>query len=303
MRPTGDERDTWDITTSVGSTALFVAAARALEARKPSPLAVDPFAELFCRAAGGDWAAVLDGATGDHGALRLRSGFGDHFTSFQGARTTYFDAYFAAAAEAGVEQIVLLAAGLDSRAFRLPWPDGTVVYELDQPRVLDFKREVLVRNGAEPRAERREVPVDLRDDWAGALRSAGFDPGRPSAWLAEGLLIYLPATAQEQLFTGIDGMAHSGSWVGIEEGAPMPQAAFLAKQQEERDAGDEGTFFTLVYNEQHEPAESWFTARGWTATTTRLPAHLTQLGRPIPADDPEAGPMASSISLVTATKA
>jgi methyltransferase (TIGR00027 family) len=302
MRPTGDDRDTWDITTSVGSTALFVAAARALEAQRPEPLAVDPFAEVFCRAAGGTWAQALDGATGEQGALRLNSDFGAHFVSFQGARTRYFDAYFARAADAGVDQIVLLAAGLDSRAYRLPWADGTVVYELDQPQVLDFKREVLAAHGAEPRAQRREVPVDLRDDWPGALRSAGLDASRPSAWIAEGLLIYLPATAQEQLFSGIDALAHPGSWVAVEEGRPMPAEAFAAKQQEERDAGAAGTFFTLVYNEQAAPAGDWFGGRGWAAESTALPVFLEELGRPIPADDPEVGPMADSISLVTAIK-
>jgi O-methyltransferase involved in polyketide biosynthesis len=142
------DNDTWDITTSVGSTALFVAAARALEAKKPDPLAVDPYAELFCRAVGGQWADVLDGVEDDGPAYsRLRSDFGEFFVNFQAARTKYFDAYFNQVADAGVRQIVLLAAGLDSRAYRLPWPDGTVVFELDQPRVLEFKGEVLARHG------------------------------------------------------------------------------------------------------------------------------------------------------------
>ena len=287
--------DTWDITTSVGSTALFVAAARALEAQKPEPLALDPYAEVFCRAAGGQWADVLDGKAGQTGALRLRSDFGDHFVSFQGARTKYFDAYFAEAAAAGVRQIVVLAAGLDSRAYRLPWPAGTVVYELDQPQVLEFKRDVLAEHGDQPTAERREVAVDLRDDWPAALRAGGFDPSAPSAWIAEGLLIYLPATAQQQLFAGIDELASIGSWVAVEEGRPMPAEAFEAKKREERAAGEDGTFFTLVYNEQHAPAEEWFGARGWTAEATPLPEYMSELGRPIPADDPEAGPMAASI--------
>jgi methyltransferase (TIGR00027 family) len=303
MRPTGDERDTWDITTSVGSTALFVAAARALEAQQAHPLAVDPYAEAFCRAVGGEWAAVLDGASGESGPLRLRSNFGDHFRSFQGARTKYFDAYFARAAEAGAEQIVLLAAGLDSRAYRLPWPDGTVVYELDQPQVLEFKRDVLARSGAEPRAERREVPIDLRDDWPAALRAAGFDPARPSAWIAEGLLIYLPATAQEQLFTGIDGLASPGSWVAVEEGTPLPDAAFAAMREQERASGDDAAFFTLVYNEQHAPAQRWFGARGWDVDTTPLTDYMADVGRPISVEDPDAGRMAASISLVSGRKA
>ncbi|MBV8928617.1 MAG: class I SAM-dependent methyltransferase, partial [Mycobacteriaceae bacterium] len=192
------DNDSWDITTSVGQTALFVATARALEARKPEPLAVDPYAEVFCRAIGGAPADVLDGNAPDH---PLMSEFGEHFVNFQAARTRYFDLYFGAVADAGVRQVVLLAAGLDSRAYRLRWADGTVVYELDQPQVLEFKREVLSRHGDRPTADRREIAIDLRDDWPQTLKHSGFDPAQPSAWIAEGLLIYLPATAQHQLFT------------------------------------------------------------------------------------------------------
>ena len=297
------EGDTWDITTSVGSTALFVAAARALEATKAAPLATDPYAAVFCRAAGGEWADAVDGViSGSHGKQLLDGDFGGYFVSFQGARTKYFDAYFARAIEAGVRQIVLIAAGLDSRAYRLPWADGTVVYEIDQPKVLEFKRTVMAQAGDPPRAERREVAVDLRDDWARALQDSGFDPTVPTAWIAEGLLIYLPAAAQDQLFSGIDALSSPGSWVAVEEGRPMPQQVFDLKRQQERDAGEEGTFFTLIYNEQIAPADEWFGARGWDATPTRLSEYLDGVGRPVPADDPEAGPMVESNSLVTAVK-
>lgn len=223
------DNDTWDITTSVGSTALFVAAARALEAQKPDPAAVDPYAEIFCRAVGGEWADLLDGEAPDH-ALR-NADFGAHFVDFQAVRIKYFDDYFRAAATAGVRQIVLLAAGLDSRAYRLDWPDRTVVYELDQPRVLEFKRHAL--DGHTPRAERREVPVDLRNDWPRALRDNGFDPNEPSAWIAEGLLIYLPASAQRELFTGLRGEAGRGAshrrrrqvlHIGLQRAAPARRA-------------------------------------------------------------------------------
>jgi methyltransferase (TIGR00027 family) len=294
------ENDTWDITTSVGSTALFVAAARALEAQKPDPLAVDPFAEIFCRAVGGEWADVLDGSAPDN---RLKTEFGEHFVNFQGARTRYFDAYFTKAAEAGVRQAVLLAAGLDSRAYRLPWADGATVFELDQPRVLEFKRKVLAEHGDSPRAERREVGIDLRDDWPQALRDSGFDPAQPSVWIAEGLLIYLPAAAERQLFAGIHSLAAPGSRVGVEQSPPMPKEEFEAKRDEERAAGaDADTFFTLVYNEQHAPAEEYFPARGWTAEVTRLADYLRELGRPLPDPDTEAAPMVDSINLVSAAK-
>src|ERR1700741_3038466 len=143
------EGDTWDITTSVGSTALNVATARALEAQKPHPLAVDPYAELFCRAVGGPAAGVLDGKEPDH---RLKTAdFGVHFVNFQGARTRYFDEYFRRAAEAGVRQVVILAAGLDSRAYRLDWPAATTIFELGRPQGLAFKPEGLTGHGAQPR--------------------------------------------------------------------------------------------------------------------------------------------------------
>jgi methyltransferase (TIGR00027 family) len=293
------DNDNWDITTSVGSTALFVAASRALEARKADPLAVDKYAEAFCRAAGGEWIGAVEGTDPEH---PLQTEFGENFVNFQGVRTKYFDEYFTRAIDAGITQIVLLAAGLDSRAYRLPWADGTVVYELDQPRVLEFKRETIDLLGEPPTAERREVAIDLRDDWPRALRESGFDPSRPSAWIAEGLLIYLPATAQEQLFTGIDALAGPGSFVAVEEGRPMPDEAFQAKRAEAVSSGEENAFFTLVYNQQHAPAEQWFGEHGWDAVATPLHDLLARAGRPVPAPGSDAGVMTGTITLVAATK-
>jgi methyltransferase (TIGR00027 family) len=293
------DNDTWDITTSVGSTALFVAAARALEANKPDPLAVDPYAELFCRAVGGEWAELLDGKAPDH---KLSSEFGSHFVNFQAARTKFFDTYFYAAADAGVRQIVIPAAGLDSRAYRLAWPNATVVFELDQPEVLEFKRQVLARHGDAPTAERREIAVDLRDDWPQALLEQGFDASAPSAWLAEGLLIYLPAAAQRQLFTGIDTLAASGSHVAVEEATPMGESDLKTARAEERAAGNEGQFFNLIYNEQHAPAVDWFGNHGWRAEAVRLTDYFHRIGLPVPGPDSEAALMFYDISLVSAIK-
>ena len=295
------DNDSWDITTSVGSTALFVAAARALEARKADPLAVDPYAEVFCRAAGGMWSDLLDGVPADH---PLRSDeFGNHFVTYQGARTRYFDAYFRAAAAAGVRQIVLLAAGLDSRAYRLDWPAGTTVFELDQPRVLEFKRETLEQYGARPKAQRREIDVDLRDDWPSALRDNGFQPDEPAAWIAEGLLIYLPADAQSTLFTGIDSLSSAGSRLALEEGRPMDPETFKAKVEEAKASEDmRGQWWQLVYNEQVAPAAQWFSERGWTAGAIALTDYLRSLDRPVPTDDAEVVNMIQSITLVSAVK-
>jgi methyltransferase (TIGR00027 family) len=295
------DNDSWDITTSVGSTALFVAAARALEARRPDPLAVDPYAAVFCRAAGGMWSGLLDGSIADH---PLRSDeFGTHFVTFQAARTRYFDAYFRAAADAGVRQIVLLAAGLDSRAYRLDWPAGTTVFELDQALVLEFKRETLQREGFTPTSERREVAVDLRDDWSSALCNSGFRPDEPSAWIAEGLLVYLPAAAQDQLFTGIDALSCPGSHVAVEEGRPMDSGAFKAKLAEAEEADDmRGQWWQLIYNEQCAPAAQWFSERGWDAQPTTLTDYLQSVGRAVPTDDAEVTNMINSITLVSAVK-
>ena len=291
--------DSWDITTGVGSTALFVAAARALEAQKPAPLAVDRYADVFCRAAGGPWADLLDDPDADH---PLRSDdFGAHFVTFQAARTRYFDAYFRSAAQAGIRQVVMLAAGLDSRAYRLDWPAGTTVFELDQPRVLEFKRQAL--GAAAPTAERREIAVDLRDDWAAALQGNGFRPDEPSAWIAEGLLVYLPATAQEQLFNGVDTMASPGSRVAVEEGRPMADDAFRVKLDEAKSAENmRGQWWQLVYNEQCAPAAQWFSQRGWTAAATTLTDYLESVGRATPATAADVVQMIDSITLVSAVK-
>ncbi len=291
--------DTWDITTGVGATALFVAASRALEANKPHPLIVDPYAEMFCRAVGGQWSDVIDGRAPDN---KLASEFGLHFVNYQAGRTKFFDSYFYAAVDAGVRQVVIAAAGLDSRAYRLAWPSGTVVYEMDRPQVLEFKRDVLSRAEESPTAERREIAVDLRDDWMGGLIDSGFDPSSPSAWLAEGLLVYLPAAAQQHLFSGIDALAAPGSRVAVEDAAPMSEPDLEEARAAERASGNEGQFFSLIYNERHAPAAEWFTDHGWRGETVRLIDYVAEIGRPVPGPDSEAGPMFADIELVSAVK-
>ena len=201
-----------------------------------------------------------------------------------------------------MRQVVIFAAGLDSRAYRLDWPDGTVIYELDQPQVLEFKRGVLAERGDKPRAERVEIAVDLREDWLQALRDNGFDETKPAAFIAEGLLIYLPATAQGELFRGVDALAAPGSFVGIEEGVPMPDEVFQAMRAAEKAEGADMTFFQLIYNEQFAPAEDWFGGRGWDAVGTPLAGYLDQVGRPLPGVESEAGRMVRSNTLVSAEK-
>ncbi|WP_372666070.1 SAM-dependent methyltransferase [Amycolatopsis kentuckyensis] len=200
--------DTWDLASSVGATATMAAMTRAIATRAADALIDDPFAEPLVRAVGIDLLTRL--ATGEEppGELVGRA-------AIDGAkvRTRFYDEFFL---DAGLAQVVILASGLDSRAYRLPWPAGTVVYELDQPEVVEFKTRTLAGLGAEPTAQRRVVAADLRDDWPAALRAAGFDPARPTAWSAEGLLGYLPPEAQDRLLDTVTELSAPGSRVATE---------------------------------------------------------------------------------------
>ncbi len=230
--------DTWDLASSVGATATMVAAARAMATRAERPLISDPFAEPLVRAVGVDLLARLasgetdpaelndvpDGATGSAGAM---SRMADNMA----VRTKFFDEFFLDATKAGITQVVILASGLDARAYRLAWPAGTVVYEVDQPQVIEFKTQALADLGAAPTAERRVVAIDLRDDWPTALRTAGFDPARPTAWSAEGLLGYLPPEAQDRLLDIITELSAPGSRLATES-APNPEPGDEEKMRE-----------------------------------------------------------------------
>src|SRR5690349_2563934 len=205
--------DSWDLASSVGATATMVAAQRVLAHREQ--LIDDPYAEPLVRAVGLDlFTRALDGEFDledvDPRFNQRRAAEG------MTVRTRHFDRLFTDAADAGVRQAVILASGLDARAYRLPWPDGTVVYEVDQPEVIEVKSRTLADLGADPKADRRAVAVDLREDWPKALRSNGFDPHQPTAWTAEGLLIYLPSEAQDMLFDRITELSAPGSRVATE---------------------------------------------------------------------------------------
>src|ERR1700756_3813757 len=208
--------DSWAITERVGATALGVAASRAAETAGRDPLIRDDFARTLVSSERPAWArltgpelAWLDGD--EHGQRVHRLGI-----AYQAVRTHFFDEYFEDAVGAGIRQVVILAAGLDARAYRLDWPAGTAVYEIDQPKVLEYKAGILEQHGSVPTAIRRPVPADLRDDWPKALTTAGFDASQPTAWLAEGLLPYLPSDAQDRLFELFTALSAPGSQVAIE---------------------------------------------------------------------------------------
>jgi methyltransferase (TIGR00027 family) len=288
------DNDSWEITESVGATALGVASARAAETESDDPLIHDPFARVFLDAAG-------DGVWNWHGGPDLPPEILEAepelplqrqaMVGYMASRTKFFDTYFLDAANAGIHQAVILAAGLDARSWRLSWPGGVTVYELDQDRVLDFKLSTLTEQGAQPAANRIEVAVDLRQDWPKALQEAGFDPSQPSVWSAEGLMPYLPAAAQDLLFERIDALTAAGSRVAVEALGPTfldekirakrrermeRLRELLAKVDPQRDVPrtDE-----LWYFEEREPVGEWFARHGWNVTVTPAAELMAGFGR------------------------
>ncbi|WP_441961636.1 class I SAM-dependent methyltransferase [Mycolicibacterium houstonense] len=225
MAPTAArfDGDTWDLTSSVGATATMVAAARAMATNAEDPVIDDPFAAPLVRAVGMDFFTKLADESFTTEGLDEEAATGlIRFANGMAARTRFFDDFFLDACRAGIRQAVILAAGLDSRAYRLPWPDGTVVYEIDQPEVVRFKTDTLAELGAAPTTDLRTVSMDLRFDWPAALTAAGFDPSVPTAWIAEGLLGYLPGDAQDRLLDQVTELSAPGSRLGV-EGVPATE--------------------------------------------------------------------------------
>jgi methyltransferase (TIGR00027 family) len=281
--------DTWDIATSVGATAVMVASARAVETASEQPLIRDEFAQMLI--GGPELATLVAKMETTYAADPERAAIRAHMVNYQAARTHYFDAYFTAAAAAGIRQHVILASGLDSRAYRLDWPAGTTVYEIDQPKVLEYKAATLAANGVEPVADRREVAADLRFDWPKTLCDNGFDPTQPTAWLAEGLLMFLPGEAEERLFADIDALSAPGSRACIED-FTFDDAAREAYEQRRvktdelrQRLGDENVFdpgdLWYTDDQRRDPA-AWFKTHNWRVESLTGSDYLTRLGRPLP---------------------
>ena len=283
------DNDTWDIASSVGATAVMVAAARAAETARDGALINDPYAKILVADAGtGAWEYMLDDdfiAKVAEADAELAPLF-EHMGNYQAVRTHFFDDFFARAVEAGIRQVVILAAGLDSRAFRLPWPADTTVYEIDQPKVLEYKSATLAAHRVQPSADRREVPIDLRQDWPAALRDAGFDPAAPTAWLAEGLLMYLPADAQDRLFAQVTELSAPGSRVAAE--SMGMHAEDRRERMRERFAAltaqfgiDEPMDIAELTYEDPDRAEvaDWLAAHGWRAQRVESKDEMRRLDR------------------------
>jgi methyltransferase (TIGR00027 family) len=302
--------DTWDITEGVGATALSVARARAAESNSDSPLFTDPYAEFFVRAAvRAGWQPPLAAETlaefSSEPAVvhRLQT-----MAAYIAARTRFFDDFFTTAGANSPEQVVILAAGLDTRAWRLPWISGTTVFELDQPKVLEFKAEVLDEQRAQPAVRYVPVPVDLRHDWPDALRTKGFDPLLPTAWLAEGLLPYLSSADQDLLFTRIDGLSAPSSRLAVEAFGPAffdPES--LARRRQGIAALREAAtaagvavpdIEALWYVEPREDVAQWLRHAGWEVSVAESADLMARYQRPAPEGDEDVMPQSLFVDAV-----
>jgi methyltransferase (TIGR00027 family) len=245
----------------------MVAASRAVASQGPDALLDDPLADPLVRAVGlHPFVRIIDGELDfDDDPLLNRKARTEQIA----VRTRFFDDFFTGATNDGVRQAVILASGLDTRAYRLPWPAGTVVYEIDQPRVIEFKTATLANLGAAPSADRRAIGIDLRDDWPAALRQGGFDVTRPTAWSAEGLLPYLPPEAQDRLFDNITALSAPGSRLATEH-VPDPHA--LTSERLERISerwrrlGLDLNAADLFYQGERSVVVDYLSTHGWQVT-------------------------------------
>ena len=298
---TRTDQDTWDLASSVGATATMVAAARALASAETDAIIDDPYAAPLVQAVGLDFfIRLVDGEVvpeaedGGERDLQLE-------TDSIAVRTRFFDDFFLNAARDGVRQSVILAAGLDARAYRLAWPPGSVVYEVDQPKVVEFKSAAMANLGAAPAADRRTVAIDLREDWPEALRRSGFDATQPTSWSAEGLLMYLPPEAQDRLFDNITELSAPGSKLATEYHGDSGRTMTERAQQFNKrwaNLGCDIDLSGLFFDGERSNVVDYLTDRGWQVSTRPRREFFADYGRVFP-DDEES--QLRNIIAVTAT--
>lgn len=302
--------DSWDLSESVGVTALGAADARARETNRENALIHDPYAKLFVDAAAAR--GVYYPSFDDEFMAQVREidplmvqQLRAQWT-YMGSRTKWFDEFFTAAGAAGVRQAVILAAGLDSRTWRLPWAEDSVVFEIDQPKVLEFKVETLRANGVEPSCRYLAIGIDLRDDWPTALCDNGFDPNQPSAWSAEGLLSYLPSDAQDLLFNRIQKLSAQGSCIAVDDMG----AAFLDRDRLARLATFFGRFREVVhrtggqlpdtagmwFDENRVAVADWLRGHGWCAELIGVRELMAGYDRNVPDEEAVGIPLCEFVS-------
>jgi methyltransferase (TIGR00027 family) len=278
--------DSWGPASSVGATATMVAASRAVASQGPDALLDDPLADPLVRAVGLDpFVRIIDGEIDfeDDPLFNLKAR-----TQQITVRTRFFDNFFTGATNDGVRQAVILASGLDTRAYRLRWPAGTVVYEIDQPQVIAFKTDTLAGLGALPTAERRAIAIDLREDWPTALADGGFDVTQPTAWSAEGLLPYLPPEAQDRLFDNITALSAPGSRLATEH---VPDSNAFSDERLQRISerwqrfGFNLNAADLFYLGERNVVVDYLTTHGWQVTAHPVRELYAQNGFEFPKDE------------------
>jgi methyltransferase (TIGR00027 family) len=300
------EDDTWDLANSVGATATMVAAARAAATRYSQPVVTDEYAEPLVRAVGLEVFTKLASGELDSDDIEKGVGFPRMVDTFA-ARARFYDDYFAAAGMTGLRQVVIVASGLDARSYRLPWPSGTTVYEIDQPEVIAFKAATLAEIGAAPTAELRTIGIDLRDDWPAALQEAGFDPAQPTAWLAEGVLIgFLPPEAEVRLLDAITPLSAEGSRFAADYGTLNDGSQESQEQQRRvtegwRRQGLDLDIADLTYPGEHTDVAAHLEADGWETTRFKLSDLFAAAGLPELAGAEQQAP-AATISFVRAIR-
>ncbi|WTF17827.1 class I SAM-dependent methyltransferase [Streptomyces sp. NBC_01601] len=251
----------------VWATAVGVAKVRALETERQDALFRDPLAQAFATA-GGLWASSP--SPDDEAARRRRLAVSFSIV----IRTKFLDDLLQRASASGVRQVVLLGAGMDSRAFRMDWPKDTRLFEVDTAAPLNFKASVLRQEGAVARCERIPVAVDLREDWPGALAAAGHDPSLPTAWIAEGLLIYLPEDAVELMLARVSTQSATGSRLGLTMGSRGVIERFGA-------GAAPGSAASMWVSEMPDDPVGWLAGHGWEADSHTLRERAAAYGRPI----------------------
>jgi methyltransferase (TIGR00027 family) len=267
----------------VGVTGVGVAVLRAVESGRPDRLFDDPFATGFVEAAG----------MGHRVEERARERPG--IAEWIATRTRFLDDVVLGACADGCAQVVILGAGLDARAFRLEWPDGTRLWELDLPDVLEFKERVIGSEGWRPRCERVSVAVDLSEDWGAPLAGAGYDPQVPVVWLAEGLLAYLPPEIRDGLIARTAGLSVAGSRMGLTLASPHRLAAWQEAHPEGRSVPRD--YVALWQSEAPEDVEGWLSSFGWQANVFDNAERSSAYGRPL-----EEGAVRPGARLIEATR-
>lgn len=251
------------MTQEVDGTALAVAACRAVETSRSDALIRDPFAAKLA----------------EPGAGRFPSSWPEHpeevspldqpallAAVYIGLRTRFIDDVIVGSPSA---QCVILGAGLDTRAYRMDWPESTTVYELDTPATLAYKERVLAEAGAEPRAQRRSLGVDFRDEgWIGELLGAGFDPAVSTVWVIEGLFPYLDAAAQTAVLRGVAELSSAAATAVIERAVPLTQGPDLEEKLEAFAAQTGMTIAEILARTSPPDPAELLGAAGWTSEST-----------------------------------